>query len=128
MMHIDLLSNKDFVYSKSKFLQSLKEKLSPHFYEKPLIHDIEAFIDKFLTGMNTKNLINTFLNNNLSPVFDKLSQNQDDYDTICFFEQLTKILQKNSTLQNLLLEYLDFIIFPFCFSSNDNLRNIIYQL
>lgn len=128
MMNIDLLSNKDFVYSKSKFLQSLKEKSSPHFYEKPLIHNIEAFIDKFLTGMNTKNLINTFLNNNLSPVFDKLSQNQNDYDTICFFEQLTKILQKNSTLLNTLLEYLNFIIFPFCFSSNDNLRNIIYQL
>jgi len=47
MMNIDLLSNKDFVYSKSKFLQSLKEKSSPHFYKKPLIQDIEAFIDKF---------------------------------------------------------------------------------
>ena len=127
-MNIDLLSNKDFVYSKSKFLRSLKEKSSPHFYKKPLIQDIEAFIDKFLTGMNTKNLINTFLNNNLSPVFVKLSQNQNDYDTLCFFEQLIKILQKNSTLQNILLEYLDFIIFPFCFSSNDNLRNIVYQL
>jgi len=78
--------------------------------------------------MNTKNLISTFLTNNLSPVFDKLSQNQNDYDTLCFFEQLIKILQKNSTLQNIVLEYLDFIIFPFCFSSNDNLRNIIYQL
>ena len=128
MKNIDLLSNKDFVYSKSKFLQSLKEKSSPHFNEKSLIQDKEAFIDKFLTGMNTQNLIEIFLNNNLSPVFDKLSQNQNDYDTICFFEKLIKILQKNSTLQNLLLEYLDFIIFPFCFSSNDNLRNIIYQL
>ena len=93
MMNIDLLLNKDFVYSKSKFLQSLKEKSSPHFYGKPLIHEIEAFIDKFWTVMNTKNLISTFLNNNLSPVFDKLSQNQNDYDTICFYEQLTKILK-----------------------------------